>query len=369
MYWLMRGIQSDKSLELQLIVTGMHLSSEYGCTYKIIEKDGFHIDARVEMLLSSDTAVGMIKSAGMGLLGFADALQNMQPDILVVLGDRYEMLAAAEAGMMLGIPLAHIHGGEVTEGAIDDAIRHSITKMSLLHFTSAEVYRKRVIQLGESPLRVFNVGAIGLDNVKKLSLLSKKEFQCKTGFILRDVNFLVTYHPVTLSSVSPIDELNQCIKALEHYADAGIIFTQPNSDAGGRAIADVLKRYAASHADRMKFFTTMGQMNYLSAIKYVDAVIGNSSSGIFEVPALGKPTVNIGIRQKGRAMSQSVISCDADTDSIVAAINKALSLDFRNSILEQSCPYGKGNTSEKIITILKDYPLDKGCLVKSFYDL
>lgn len=369
LYWLMKGINSDVSLELQLIVTGMHLSPEYGCTYKIIENDGFHIDARVEMLLSSDTAVGMAKSTGMGLLGFADVLQQMQPDVLVVLGDRYEMLAAAEAGMMLGIPLAHIHGGEVTEGAIDDAIRHSITKMSLLHFTSTEAYRKRVIQLGESPERVFNVGAIGLDNVKKLPLLSREEFQQKTGVVLKRLNFLVTYHPVTLSSVSPIDELRQCLRALEYYREAGIIFTQPNADAGGREITSELKKYVACHEDRMKFFTTMGQVNYLSAIKHVDVVIGNSSSGICEVPAFEKPTVNIGIRQKGRIMAKSVINCGADTDSIMAAISKALSLEFRNSIIDQYCPYGEGNVSEKIIDILKTYPFDKGCLIKSFYDL
>ena len=369
LYWLMKGIQADECLELQLIVTGMHLSPEYGCTYKIIESDGFTIDAQVEMLLSSDTAIGMAKSTGIGLLGFADVLQKLKPDILVVLGDRYEMLAAAEAGMMLGIPLAHIHGGEVTEGAIDDAIRHAITKMSLLHFTSTEAYRKRVIQLGEAPGRVFNVGAVGLDNVKKLSLLSREEFQHKTGVALRDINFLVTYHPVTLSTVLPIDELRQCIKALDHYKDAGIIFTQPNSDAGGREISNEIKKYVACHADRMKFFTTMGQLNYLSAIKHVDVVIGNSSSGIFEVPALGKPTVNIGIRQKGRIMAKSVINCDTDTGSIIAAINRALSLDFRNSIMHQSCPYGDGNASEKIVEILKGYPLDKGCIIKSFYDL
>lgn len=369
LYWLMKGIQADECLELQLIVTGMHLSPEYGCTYKIIESDGFTIDARVEMLLSSDTAIGMAKSTGIGLLGFADVLQKLKPDILVVLGDRYEMLAAAEAGMMLGIPLAHIHGGEVTEGAIDDAIRHSITKMSLLHFTSTEAYRNRVIQLGEAPGRVFYVGAVGLDNVKKLSLLSREEFQHKTGVALRDINFLVTYHPVTLSAVSPMDELRQCIKALEHYKDAYIIFTQPNSDAGGREISNELKKYVACHADRMKFFTTMGQLNYLSAIKHVDVVIGNSSSGIFEVPSFGKPTVNIGIRQKGRIMAKSVINCDTDTGSIIAAINRALSLDFRNSIMHQSCPYGDGNASEKIVEILKGYPLDKGCIIKSFYDL
>ena len=369
LYWLMKEIEADDALELQIIVTGAHLSQEFGLTYRTIEQDGFHIDEKVEMLLSSDTAVGITKSMGVELIGFADALERLKPDIMVLLGDRYEILVAAEAAMMAMIPIAHIHGGETTEGLVDEAIRHCITKMSLLHFTSTEAYRKRVIQLGEDPSRVFNVGAIGLDNVRRLQLLSRDGFEKSIGFHLQKVNFLVTYHPVTLSHVSAVEEVQECLAALDFYPEAGIIFTQSNADAEGREVYNRLQEYVGLHEDRMKLVPTLGQLRYLSAIRHVDAVIGNSSSGILEVPAFYKPTVNIGVRQKGRIMAKSVICCDSDRFSIAKAIERALSAAFRQEIQHQENPYGDGGAAEKILAVLKEYPLSEDCLIKSFYDV
>ncbi|MPL68891.1 GDP/UDP-N,N'-diacetylbacillosamine 2-epimerase (hydrolyzing) [bioreactor metagenome] len=369
LYWLMKEIQADAELELQIIATGMHLSPEFGLTYQTIEKDGFTINEKVEMLLSSDTPVGITKSIGLGVIGFADALDRLKPDIMVVLGDRYEIFAATQAAAIARIPIAHIHGGERTEGLIDEVIRHSITKMSLFHFTAAEEYRTRVIQMGEQPDRVFNVGAIGLDNIDKLELLSLSEFEKSINFKLRTKNFLITYHPVTLSHISPSKAVYELLQALEKYKDVGIIFTQANSDTDGRIINEILNKYVEENADHMIMVNTLGQLRYLTAIKYADVVVGNSSSGLIEVPAFGTPTVNIGDRQRGRLKGASVIDCDEIADSIIRAIDKALSDSFREKVKTVDNPYGNGNVSFKIVHILKNADISFEQIMKKFYDL
>lgn len=368
LFWLMKEIKGDPDLELQLIVTGMHLSPEFGLTYKAIEEDGFIINEKVEMLLSSDTPVGIAKSIGLATIGFADALDRLQPDILVILGDRYEILAAAQAALVAKIPVAHLHGGEVTEGVIDEAIRHSVTKMSHFHFVAAEPYRQRIIQLGESPERVLNFGTPALDNIKKLNLLNRKELEESIGFRLGKLNFLVTYHPVTLSDKGSEQPVNALLKALDNFPDAKIIFTKPNSDTGGRIIINLIDDYVAKRSHRAAAYTSLGQLRYLSAIKHVDVVMGNSSSGLIEAPAFKKPTVNLGDRQLGRLKAASVIDCKEDTESIVAAIKKALSPDFQYSLSKVVSPYGNGNASYKIKEYLKNVNLD-GIIQKKFFDL
>lgn len=298
--WLMQDIKSDAELELQIVATGAHLSPEFGLTYTAIESDGFAIDERIEMLLSSDTYVGMSKSAGLGLIGFSDAYARLKPDVVVVLGDRFEILAAAAAAMLQRIPLAHISGGEVTEGAIDDGIRHAITKMAAFHFTAAEPYRERVIRMGEEPWRVVNTGATGLDSVRRLPLVSKTELEAALDFCFRAPMLLVTYHPATLGKLVPEDALQQLLGALDRFPQTSVLFTLPNADPGGRLLAKLITEYGAARPNRVKVVTSLGQLNYLSAMRVCDAVVGNSSSGIIEAPALGKPTVNIGPRQQGR---------------------------------------------------------------------
>jgi len=365
--WLMHEIQNDPGLILQVVATGMHLSPEFGLTYNVIENDGFTISAKVEMLLSSDSPVGMAKSIGLGILGFTDALERLKPDILVVLGDRYEILAAAQAAMALHIPVAHIHGGEITEGAIDDCIRHAVTKMSHIHFVANEIYRKRVVQLGEQPQKVFNFGAIGLDNIKKLNLLGKEEFEQSIGFTMGSLNFLVTYHPVTLQLTDPQQPVSALLEALDSFPQAKVIFTKPNSDAVGRTISRMIDQYVAERPERTAAFISLGQLMYLSAIRHVDVVIGNSSSGLIEVPAFKKPTVNIGDRQKGRLKASSVIDCPENKEDIILAINKALSQDFRQNLKHTISPYGEGDTSSRIVKVLKNIDLSS-ILTKRFYD-
>ena len=368
LYWLLKEIQEDVNLDLQVIATGTHLSPEFGLTYQIIENDGFPISAIVEMLLSSDTAVGLTKSLGLGVIGFADALANLEPDILLLLGDRYEILAAAQAAMIARIPIAHLHGGESTEGAIDEAIRHAITKMAHIHFVGAEAYRRRVIQLGEAPDRVYNFGAVQLDNIEKLNLLNKEEFEKSIEFKLGRINFLVTYHPVTLSQTSPDHAVMALLDALDQFPDAHIIFTGQNSDADGRIIGKLMSDYVARHPEKAKFYTNLGQLRYLSAIKYVDAVIGNSSSGLSEAPAMKKPTINIGNRQKGRLKAESVLDCQELKESIVYAIQTALSTDFQKKLPGIKSIYGMGNVAPRIKNVLKTISLKK-VLFKKFYDL
>jgi UDP-hydrolysing UDP-N-acetyl-D-glucosamine 2-epimerase len=368
LYWLMREIQEDPDLELQIIVTGMHLSPEFGLTYKMIEEDGFHINEKVEMLLSSDTPVGISKSIGLGIISMADALDRLKPEIVVILGDRFEILAVAQAAMTARIPIAHIHGGETTEGAIDEQIRHALTKMSHLHFVAAEPYRKRVIQMGESPDRVYNVGALGLDNIKRLKLLSKNELEQAIDFSFGNLNFLVTLHPVTLNKDETKRSVIELLKAIQYFPEAKIIFTKSNADTDGHLINQLIDEYARKNQDRVKVFASLGQVNYLSTIQFIDVVIGNSSSGIIEVPVFKKPTVNIGTRQKGRLKASSVIDCEYDELSIKSAIEKALSPEFQKSLPNTISLYGSGNTAEQIKDCLKSVEL-RGLLTKKFYDL
>lgn len=367
LYWLMKGMSEDPDISLQIVVTGMHLSTEFDLTYKVIEEDGFKIDEKIEMQLSSDTPVGIAKSIGLGVIGFADALSRLKPDLLVLLGDRFEILAAAQTAMVARIPIAHIHGGESAEGVFDEAIRHAITKMAHIHFVAAERYRKRVIQLGENPDRVYNFGAPGLDHFRKLNLLSKSDFEKSTHFRLGKMSFLVTCHSVTLDSQGPIKPMTALLGALDYFAESHIIFTRTNSDTEGRVINRMIDDYVKKNSDRMIVFTNMGQLQYLSAMKNVDVIIGNSSSGIIEAPAAKKPTVNIGSRQDGRMKALSVIDCEETELSIRGAIEKALSHDFQKQLLSLVPLYGEGNASDRIKECLKTVNLN-GILMKRFYE-
>jgi len=364
---LIQKVEDDSSLELQLIVTGMHLSPEFGLTYKEIEQE-FQIDKKIEILLSSDTPVGLAKSMGLAQIGFADALDELRPDIVVILGDRYEIFAAAAAAMTARIPLAHIHGGEATEGLIDEAIRHSLTKMSHLHFCAAEPYRKRIIQLGEDPSRVFTVGGLGIESIKNLQLLSREEFESAVEFKLAKKNLLVTYHPVTLEKESAKKSFAALLAALEQLEDTHIIFTKANSDTEGRVINQMIDTFVAKYPKSSKAFTSLGQLRYLSALQYVDGVVGNSSSGLLEAPSFHIGTVNIGERQKGRIKAKSVIDAKEQTKSILKALQKLYSEDFQKMLPQVENPYGNGNASKQIVDILKTSNLDT-IVKKSFYDI
>ncbi|MEZ8626762.1 UDP-N-acetylglucosamine 2-epimerase [Vibrio splendidus] len=366
LFWLLKDIQSDPDLTLQLLVSGMHLSPEFGETYQQIEKDGFKIDEKIEILLSSDSAVGTAKSMGLGVLGFSDSLARLQPDVLVILGDRFEALAAAQTAMILRIPVVHLHGGEITEGAYDDAIRHAITKLSYLHGTSTDEYRQRVIQLGEAPERVRNVGAIGLDHLKRADFMSLGELGVSLNFSLTKPFFLVTYHPVTLGNEAPEEAFQALLDALNCFPEHQVILTYPNADDGGRRIIPILEAYAASQPDRVLAIPSLGQVRYLSAVKYAAAVIGNSSSGIIEVPAFDVPTVNIGSRQKGRLAAKSVLHCEANRADIERAIRSANEREYKEAAEEIENPYGQGNTSEKVIEMIKVLDFNP---CKTFHDL
>ena len=368
LYWLMKEIQTDDALELQIIATGAHLSPEFGLTYKTIEKDGFFIDEKVEMLLSSDTPVGVTKSMGVALIGFAEAFDRLSPNIVVVLGDRYEILAGAEAAMMANIPIAHIHGGEITEGAIDDSIRHAITKMAHLHFVAAPEYRNRVIQMGENPDRVYEVGAVGIDNIVKTPLMSLKDLEESLQFPLSEKFFLVTYHPVTVATAQHTNALQNLFDALDEFPEYRVLITRSNSDAGGREINRRLDVYAAERKDRVVCYTSLGQLRYLSAMEHAAAVVGNSSSGLLEAPVLKVPTVNIGARQEGRLRPPSVIDCSEETEIITDALRKAVSEAFRQELADMEIPHADGKIASRIKTILRDIPLD-GLFQKRFQDL
>ena len=362
LYWLLKDIQADQELQLQLVVSAMHLSPEFGYTKSVIEADGFKIDAEVEMLLSSNSAVGNAKSIGLGVVGFADSLARLQPDILVVLGDRFEALAIAQTAMMLDIPVAHLHGGEITQGVKDDAIRHAITKFSHLHFTSCEPYRQRVIQLGEQPKKVFNVGALGLEAIRRADICSKQELSESIEFDLHSPYFLVTYHPVNLAQEPPETSFLALTQALDNYPKHQVIITYPNADDGGRAIMPLIEDYAAQNPERIFAIKSLGHQRYLAAVKHASAVVGNSSSGIIEVAELNTPVVNIGERQKGRLSASSVIDCSANEQAITDAIEWAITSDFSYG----DNPYGSDNCSQKIIDILKSAEIES---VKEFYDI
>ena len=364
---LIELIANDNELQLQLIATGMHLSPEFGYTLNEITEAGFMVDKKVECLLSSDSSIGVSKTIALAISGFADALAELTPDLVVVLGDRTEILGAVIATAMVNIPIAHLHGGETTEGAYDEAIRHSITKFSHLHFTSTEAYRKRVIQLGEHPDTVFNVGAIGLDAIKKLPLLDKASFEQAIGFKLKERNILITYHPVTLEKEAPIETFENILTALDELTDTALIFTHANSDKNGRIINRMITEYVSSHKDKAVEFKSLGQLRYLSALQYVDFVIGNSSSGILEVPAFYIPTINIGDRQKGRICNESVINSNNSLEDSKKSITFALDKTFREKIQQQELLYGNGTAAGKILQIIKEH--NHISIKKSFYNI
>lgn len=364
--WVMQGIKDDPELTLQIIATGMHVSPEFGLTYREIEQDGFQIDRKVEMLISSDTSVGIAKSMGLGMIGFADALNELRPDLIVVLGDRFEIFSAVAAALVARIPVAHLHGGEATEGLIDEAIRHSITKMSHLHFVAAEEYRQRVIQLGEQPEHVFLVGGLGIDNIKRLKLLDRAELEASLDFKLGQKNLLITFHPVTLETATATDQLAELLAALEGLQDTKLIFTMPNADTDGRELVRLVEQFVAKHANA-RDYTSLGQLRYLSCIAHVDGVVGNSSSGLAEVPSFKKGTINIGDRQRGRLQAASVINCEPARHNITAALKKLYSPDFQASLSNVRNPYGDGGASEKITAVIKSVVLDD-VLKKRFYD-
>ena len=367
LYWIMKEIDADPELGLQIIATGMHLSSEFGNTYQQIESDGFVIDKKIDIELSSDSEVGISKSMGLGMIGFANAFNDLKPDLCIVLGDRFEIFSAVSAAMIAKIPIAHLHGGESTEGAFDESIRHSITKMSHLHFTATEEYKNRVIQLGEQPNKVFNVGGLGIDNINKLKLLSKADFENAIDFTFGKKNILVTFHPVTLENFTAKVQFQELLNSINKLENTKIIFTKANSDTNGRIINSMIDDYVAIN-DNSIAFTSMGALNYLSALQFVDVVVGNSSSGLLEAPSFNIATIDIGDRQKGRIKADSVISCSPTQESISSAFDKSYSEDFQNIVDNTKNPYGNGGASKIVVDIIKDFDLN-GILKKIFYDL
>lgn len=365
---LMQLISEDSELDLQIIATGMHLSPEFGLTYQEIENDGFCIARKIEMLLSADTSTAISKSVGLGVISFADAYNDLAPDIAIVLGDRFEMLSASIAALLANIPIGHIHGGETTVGAFDEAIRHSITKMSWWHFVAAGEYEKRVIQLGEHPDRVINVGGMGVDSINNVRLLPKEELVKRTGIKFGRKNLLVTFHPVTLENKTSRNNFQSLLDVIGELEDTYIIFTMPNSDSDGRIIREMIDEYVSLHKQRSISFTSMGYLNYLSTLQYIDGVVGNSSSGLTEAPTFKIGTINIGERQKGRLKATSVIDCQPTNESIKRAIRNLYSDDFQELIQSTKNPYGEGGSAEKILNILKTTSIPEEPK-KEFYDL
>ena len=365
--WVIQGVKDDPELRLQIIVTGMHLSPEFGLTYQAIEEDGFQIDRKVEMLTSSDTSVGIAKSMGLGLIGFADAFNQLQPDLVLVLGDRFEIFSAVSAALVARIPVAHLHGGEATEGLIDESIRHAITKMSHLHFVAAEEYRQRVIQLGEQPNRVFLVGGLGVDSIKRLDLLDRSTLENLMGIKFGPKNLLVTFHPVTLENSTAKKQMAELLSALANLKDTQLIFTLPNADTDGRVLGKMIEDYAAKN-DNAHSFNSMGLLRYLSCVAQVDGVIGNSSSGLLEVPSFKRGTINIGDRQRGRLQASSVINCAPEYDDICVALERLYSSEFQAKLQQVVNPYGEGGASEVIVSTIKNISLD-GILKKYFFDV
>jgi UDP-N-acetylglucosamine 2-epimerase (non-hydrolysing)/GDP/UDP-N,N'-diacetylbacillosamine 2-epimerase (hydrolysing) len=368
LFWLMKEIEADPDLDLQIAVTGTHLSPKFGNTVTVIEDDGFIIDARIDIEVGDDTPVGIARSLGLAVSGLGEAFDRLKPDIVVVLGDRYEILAAASAAMVARIPIAHIHGGEATEGVIDEAIRHAVTKMAQLHFVGADEYRDRVIQLGEAPERVFKVGAPGIDNIVNLDLLTLPELGPDIGLDLTEGYFLVTYHPVTLSDEDPAEAVGELLAALDEFSGHRVVITGVNADPGQDAISRSFSEYAKANTDRVSLHTSLGQLRYLSAMKHAAAVIGNSSSGIIEAPAMTVPTVNIGDRQRGRVRSPSIIDCAEKSADIADAIRKTIAGDFLDSLKTTANPYGNGGASKRIKEKLKRADLS-GILMKRFHNI
>lgn len=364
---LMEHFSDDPHIELQTLVSGMHLAPEFGLTIREIERDGFLINEAIDMLLSSDTPAGLCKSTGLGLIGYSDALVRLAPHVLVLLGDRFEALAAATAATFHGIPIMHLHGGESTQGAIDESFRHAITKMSYLHFAATEEYRRRIIQLGENPSRVFNVGAIGLDVAERLDFLSREELESELGFKFGERNLLITFHPVTLEPQSSEHQFKAVLQAVDQLASTKVIFTKSNADTHGRVINQLIDRYVAENPERATASTSLGQLRYLSVLRLVDAVVGNSSSGIIEAPSLGVPTVNIGDRQKGRTRAASVIDCAPKTADILEACRLAFTKKLKKIAQASENPYRQKNTAKRIAEIISSVEIAD--LKKSFFDL
>ena len=365
--WVMEGIRQTPDLHLQVVATGMHLSPEFGLTYREIENDGFVIDAKVDMQLESDTPAGLARSMGLGLIGFGEMLERLQPDVMLVLGDRFEMLPAVAAATVARIPIAHVHGGETTQGAFDEGIRHAITKLSHLHFVAAEEYRRRVVQLGEVPERVFLVGGLGIDNIKKLPLLNRAQLESQLDFQLGPKNLLITFHPVTLENATSSGQMVELLAALDAREDTKLIFTMPNADTGGRALMDMIEVFVAGHSNA-RAYTSLGQLAYLSCIRHVDAVVGNSSSGLTETPSFRKGTINIGDRQRGRLKAASVIDCEPTRAAISRAVGRLYTPTFQERLRTVRNPYGEGGASEKVVEVLHTYPLE--CILKkSFHDV
>jgi GDP/UDP-N,N'-diacetylbacillosamine 2-epimerase (hydrolysing) len=366
--WVMHEITAEPELQLQVAVTGAHLSPEFGLTWRNIVEDGFAIDAKVEMLLGSDTPVGITKSLSLAVAGFAEALAALRPDLLLVLGDRYEILGAVTAATMARIPVAHLHGGELTEGAFDDSMRHAITKMSHLHFVAAEDYRRRVLQLGEAPQHVYNVGGLGIDNILRLKLLERAELEQSLDFNLGQHNLLVTFHPVTLEPGASAAQMAELLSALDDLPDTRLLFTMPNADTESRQLGEMLHAFVARRPDTAKVWTSLGQLRYLSCLRHVDGVVGNSSSGLAEAPSLRIGTVNIGERQQGRLKAASIIDCAPTREDITRALQTLYSEAFRKQLSEVINPYGEGGASARIVSILTRCTLDD-LLKKRFHDL
>ncbi len=364
---LLQNLNKNEKFNLQLIVTGSHLSNEFGMTIREIENDEFKIDKKIEVLLSSDTKIGISKSVGLGLISFSEALSDLAPDLIIILGDRYEIFAAAISSMILNIPIAHLHGGELTFGAIDDAFRHCITKISNIHFASNSEYSKRIVQMGEDPKNVFNVGALGVENIMKLKRLNKRELEQKLKFKFLKKNLMITFHPETLSETSNKKQIKELLEALFEFKNTLMIFTMPNADNDSRIIIKSIEEFVSKSSNSV-YFKNLGTVNYLSCLKYVDGVVGNSSSGIIEVPSFRVGTVNIGNRQTGRIKPESIIDCEANKKQIIEAINKLYDPDFKKLTKNISNPYGDGETSSKIIDILSSLDLDD-YKSKRFYDI
>jgi len=365
---VMFEIKQHLALQLQVVACAAHLSARHGLTVTQIIDDGFTVDARVEMLSEEDSPLAMAKAVAKGVAGFADVYAQLQPDCILVLGDRYEILAAAETALLMDIPIAHIHGGEVTEGAVDEAIRHAITKMASLHFTAAEAYQNRVIQMGEQPSSVFNYGAPGLDAIHTMRFMSKSELEKDLNFNMLGPIFLVTYHPVTWTKNKGIQALMELFNALENLEHATVVWTGANADAQGQKINALVDEWRKKSSLNIKFVTSLGSKRYLSMMALADVVLGNSSSGIIEAPAMGTPTVNIGSRQKGRLRSPSVIDSQEDQASITTALNKALSDYFQVLAQQKVSVYGCGQTAKLISNKLAEFPFDQS-IGKTFYDI
>ncbi len=367
LYWLIKEIKSTQDLELQLIVTGMHLSQKFGMTYKLIEKD-FKIDKKINIKLNFDNSIGISKSMGIAQTSFVKAYNNLKPDIVLILGDRYEIFSVSSAAMISNIPIAHIHGGEITEGSWDDSIRHCISKMAHLHFTATKEYRNRVIQLGEDPKRVFNVGGMGIENIKRLKLLNRNELEKSINFKLRKKNILVTFHPVTLEKNTSKKQFQELLNSITDLNDTSIIFTKTNSDLNGNVINQMIDKFTKKHHNNSRAFASLGQLRYLSLLQYVDTLIGNSSSGLLEAPSFNTAAINIGDRQKGRIRGKNVIDCLPNKKSIKKSLVKVYSKNFQMLLKNVKNPYDNGSPSKKIIKVLRKFKINN-ILKKKFYNI